>query len=175
MFINTTTQADGLGNDTGAVQLAGGLLVKKNIVAGGLVIGGDYNGGAVPTNPDDVTVDAFYSNNNMQSSYTKTGITGSSNVNLDVFDAGLYTTAKYLIQVKDGSDIHSTEILLIQDGTDAYITEYAILTNNGELGVFDAAVGGGNVTLKFVPTGATAMTIQVVRHSVLTAIASYAV
>jgi hypothetical protein len=175
LIVNRTTQADGHGADTGAVQIVGGLLTKKNIVAGGLVIGGDYNGGASPTNPEGVTVDAFYSNNNMQSSYTKTGITGNSNVNLDVFDAGTYTTAKYLIQVKDGADIHSTEILLIHNGTDAYITEYAEITTNGALGVFDAAVGGGNVTLKFVPTGATAMTIQVVRHSILTAIATYAV
>ena len=175
VFVNTTTQADGHGQDTGAIQIAGGLLAKKNIVAGGLVIGGDYNGGSSPTNPDGQTVDAFYSNNNMQSSYTKTGITGNSNVNLDVFDAGLYTTAKYLIQVTDSGDIHSTEILLIQDGTDAYITEYAEITTSGALGVFDAVVGGGNVTLKFTPAGATAMTIQVVRHSILTAIATYAV
>lgn len=175
VFVNTTTQADGHGYDTGAIQIAGGLLAKKNIVAGGLVIGGDYNGGSSPTNPDGVTVDAFYSNNNMQSSYTKTGITGSSNVNLDVFDSGTYTTAKYLIQVTDGSDIHSTEILLIQNGTDAFITEYAEITTNGALGVFDAVVSGGNVTLKFTPNGATAMTIQVVRHSILSAIATYAV
>jgi len=175
VFVNTTTQADGHGQDTGAIQIAGGLLAKKNIVAGGLVIGGDYNGGSAPTNPEGVTVDAFYSNNNMQSSYTKTGISGNSNVNLDQFDKTVYTTAKYLIQVKDGGDIHSTEILLIQDGTDAYITEYAEITNNGALGAFDAVVSGGNVILKFVPTGATAMTIQVVRHSILTAIATYAV
>lgn len=175
LLVNQTTQADGHGYDTGAVQIVGGLLAKKNIVAGGLVIGGDYNGGASPTNPDGVTVDAFYSNNNMQSSYTKTGITGNSNVNLDVFDAGTYTTAKYLIQVTDGADIHSTEILLIHNGTNAYITEYAEITTNGALGVFDAVVASGDVTLKFVPTGATSMTIQVVRHSILTAIATYAV
>lgn len=173
VFINTTTQADGHGSDTGAVQLAGGLLVKKNIVAGGLVIAGDYSGSDGYLVPEDVTVDAFYAVNNMQAAYTKTGITGSSNVNLDKFDSTLYTTAKYLIQVKDGSSIHSTEILLIQDGTDAYITEYAILTNTGELGVFDAVVSGGFVTLKFVPTGATAMTIQVVRQSILTTIENY--
>ena len=175
VFVNTTTQADGHGQDTGAIQIAGGLLAKKNIVAGGLVIGGDYNGGSSPTNPEGVTVDAFYSNNNMQSSYTKTGISGNSNVNLDQFDKTVYTTAKYLIQVKDSGNIHSTEILLIQDGTDAYITEYAEITNNGALGAFDAVVSGGNVILKFVPTGATAMTIQVVRHSILSAIATYAV
>ena len=111
----------------------------------------------------------------MQSSYTKTGISGNSNVNLDQFDKTVYTTAKYLIRVKDSGNIHSTEILLIQDGTDAYITEYAEITNNGALGAFDAVVSGGNVILKFVPTGATAMTIQVVRHSILSAIATYAV
>ena len=173
-FTNTT-QAQGTGTDTGAVKIAGGLLVKKNIVAGGLVIGGDYMGGAVPTNPANQTVEAFKGSNNMQSGFTSGVISTNTEQNLDVFNANLYTTAKYIVQVKDGSNVHSSEILLIHDGTDAYLTEYAIITNNGELGTFGADLSGGNVTLKFVPTAATAMRINVIRTSILTSISQYAV
>jgi len=173
-FTNST-QAQGTGTDTGAVKITGGLLVKKNIVAGGLVIGGDYMGGAVPTNPAGQTVEAFKGSNNMQAGFTTAVVSGSSETNLDVFDANLYTTAKYLVQVVDGSDVHSAEILLIHDGTNSYLTEYGIITNNGELGTFGADLSGGNVTLKFVPTSATAMRINVVRQSILTSISSYAV
>ena len=173
-FTNTT-QAQGTGTDTGSVKLSGGLLVKKNIVAGGLVIGGDYSGGASPTNPSGQVVEGFKSNNNMQASYTSPSITSTGTVNLDVFSSSLYTTAKYLVQVVDGSDVHSAEILLIHDGSNAYFTEYAILTNNGELGVFGASLAGGNVTLTFAPTNPTTARIQVVRQSVLTTVSEYAV
>jgi hypothetical protein len=173
--LTNTTQAQGTGTDTGAVKISGGLLVKKNIVAGGLVIGGDYMGGAVPTNPSGQTVEAFKGSNNMQAGFTSAVISGSSETNLDVFDANLYTTAKYIVQVKDGSDVHSSEILLIHDGTSSYLTEYGIITNNGELGTFGADLSGGNVTLKFVPTSATAMRINVIRTSILTSISAYAV
>jgi len=173
-FTNTT-QAEGTGTDTGAVKITGGLLVKKNIVAGGLVIGGDYMGGAVPTNPANQTVEAFKGSNNMQAGFTTGVISGSSETNLDVFNATLYTTAKYIVQVKDGSNVHSAEILLIHNGTNAYLTEYAIITSNGELGTFGADLSGGNVTLKFVPTSATAMRINVIRTSILTSISAYAV
>ena len=173
-FTNTT-QAQGTGTDTGAVKIAGGLLVKKNIVAGGLVIGGDYMGGATPTNPANQTVEAFKGSNNMQAGFTSGVISGTSETNLDVFDATLYTTAKYIVQVKDGSDVHSSEILLIHNGTNCYLTEYGIITSNGELGTFGADLSGGTVTLKFVPTGATSMRINVIRTSILTSISAYAV
>lgn len=173
-FTNST-QAQGTGTDTGAVKITGGLLVKKNIVAGGLVIGGDYMGGAVPTNPANQTVEAFKGSNNMQAGFTTGVISGSSETNLDVFNANLYTTAKYIVQVKDGANVHSSEILLIHDGTNSYLTEYGIITNNGELGTFGADLSGGNVTLKFIPTGATAMRINVIRTSILTSISAYAV
>ena len=173
-FTNTT-QARGTGTDTGAVKITGGLLVKKNIVAGGLVIGGDYMGGAVPTNPANQTVEAFKGSNNMQAGFTTGVIIGSSETNLDVFDATKYTTAKYIVQVVDGSNVHSSEILLIHNGTNSYLTEYGIITSNGELGTFGADLSGGNVTLKFVPTSATAMRINVIRTSILTSISAYAV
>ena len=173
--LTNTTQAQGTGTDTGAVKISGGLLVKKNIVAGGLVIGGDYMGGVTPTNPAGQTVEAFKGSNNMQAGFTSAVISGSSEQNLDVFNANLYTTAKYIVQVKDGSDVHSSEILLIHNGTNAYLTEYGIITSNGELGTFGADLSGGNVTLKFVPTSATAMRINVIRTSILTSISAYAV
>jgi hypothetical protein len=62
--------------------------------------------------------------------------------------------------------VHVSEISLFHDGVKAYINEYGIATNNGQLGSFDATLGAGNVTVKFTPTNATAMTIKMVRTTI---------
>ena len=57
--------------------------------------------------------------------------------------------------------------MVFHDSTYVYITEYGIATTNGELGTFDAVIGGGSVTLNFTPNYTpTAMTIKVVRTSI---------
>jgi hypothetical protein len=40
---------------------------------------------------------------------------------------------------------------VFHDGTTVYKNEYGISTTNGELGTFDATLGGGNITLTFTP------------------------
>ena len=92
-----------------------------------------------------------------------TGITGTTQVQVDNFDKTVYDTAKYLIKAKDGSDLHIVEMLLAFDGTDIHKSEYGVITNNGLLGTFSADVVGNNVRLLFTPNGATNMTIRIER------------
>lgn len=98
--------------------------------------------------------------------YESSTITGTSLISLDSFDATEYRTAKYLAQIKDGSSVHSSEIILTHNGTNVYISEYGIVTSSGELGEFTATLTSGTVTLKFTPTGATSMVIKLVRLSI---------
>ena len=74
---------------------------------------------------------------------------------IDSFLTSEYSSAKYLVQIKDGSAIQAAELLLVQDTTDAFITTYGILSNNGELGTFTANVSSGNVNLFYTSTSAT--------------------
>ena len=57
--------------------------------------------------------------------------------------------------MKQGTNYHSAEILLIHDGSGAFMTEYASVWNTSILGVLDAAVAGSNVNLTFSATAAT--------------------
>lgn len=174
------------GGNTGGLAVFGGISVSDNLVIGStatstnstsgaiVVLGGVGIGKSVNVGQEltvgpvstGTSVPAIYSNNILLASYTSDTITGTLTQNLDVFDAALYRTAKYMIQVVDGSSVHVTEISLFHDDTDAYITEYGINTNNGELGAFDATFASGSVTLTFTPTNATAMTIKVVRMGI---------
>lgn len=75
---------------------------------------------------------------------------------VDSFNKTVYRTAKYLIQVTQGSKYTSSEVLLVHDGTDSYLSEYAVI----ELGAtripltVSTTTSGGNVLLRVTVTDA---------------------
>jgi hypothetical protein len=129
-------------------------------VAKDAIIGGGVNIGSISTG---TVVPAVYTNNMLLASYTSPTITGIIPVNLDTYSSTTYRSAKYFVQIVDGSNVHITEINLFHDGTNVFKTEYGIATNNGELGSFDATLSTGVITLNFSPANAILMTIKVVR------------
>lgn len=69
---------------------------------------------------------------------------------LDSFAVATYTTAHYVIQMKQGTKMTSTNLMVNYDGTDVNITEY---------GYVDAAAGAANATLSAsVATGTLSVT-----------------
>ena len=81
-----------------------------------------------------------------------TATTGTTVV--DSWDASAYRSAKYLVQMKDGNDIETLEVLVNVDGNNnVYITEYADVISNAQLGTTDADYSGGNVRLKITAAG----------------------
>jgi hypothetical protein len=88
-------------------------------------------------------------------------ITSSTQIQLDSFSSSTYDTAKYLLKIRDGNDLHFVEIVLMYDGTDILKSEYGVVTNNGALGTFQADVATGNVRLLFTPTDATDMSVRI--------------
>lgn len=143
---------------SGAVVISGGIGIGKNATVGGsLTVGVASTGTSIP---------ALYSNNVLLASYTSGVISGTIAQNLDSFDSGTYRTAKYTVQVVDGTKVHITEIFLFHDDSVAYLNEYGLSTNQGELGTFNASLSGGTVTLTFTPVNATNMVIKVVRMGI---------
>jgi hypothetical protein len=156
--ISDTTQAASV--NYASFITAGGIGVAKDAV-----IGGAANIGAISTG---TVVPAVYTNNMLLASYTSPTITGVSPQNLDTYSSTTYRSAKYFVQIVDGSNVHITEINLFHDGTNVFKTEYGIATNNGELGSFDATLSTGVITLNFSPANAILMTIKVVRLGITT-------
>lgn len=89
-----------------------------------------------------------------------TGITGTTQVEVDTWNSAQYNSMKYVVEVKDGSNLYFVEIAMMYDGTNIYINDYGIMANNGTLGTFTADVVTGTVRLLFNPSGATSMTIK---------------
>jgi hypothetical protein len=77
-----------------------------------------------------------------------------STVVIDVWATATYSTAKYLVQAKNGSgDIEATEILVSVDGANnVYITEYANMFSNASLAEYTATYASGNVTVTATTT-----------------------
>jgi enhancing lycopene biosynthesis protein 2 len=154
--ISDTANSDS--TQTGALVVSGGIGVAKDLVVGASVkIGPTVNSTIVP---------AVYSNNVILASYTSPTLTTTDPVTIDQYIKNDYRTARYTVQVVDGSSIHITEILVTHNGTNVYLTEYGIITNNGDLGTFTATSDGTNISLTFNPASVTSMTIKVVRFGI---------
>jgi hypothetical protein len=98
---------------------------------------------------------SYENNTRLQTSYTTIAAGTSTSTNINTFDKTVFITGKYLVQVKQGSKLHSSEILLIHDDSGAFMTEYGAVWNDYILGTFDANVSGNNVNLTFTPTADT--------------------
>jgi hypothetical protein len=80
---------------------------------------------------------------------------GTSATTIDTFSASTYTAAKYVIQMKKGTDIEVIEMLVAIDGSNnVYVTEYADVQSNGELGTTNAVYDNGNVLLQVTAAAA---------------------
>lgn len=140
-FLNTTQSTS---TDTGAV-----------IVTGGVGVGGRINAESVRI--ADAVLDS-----------TQTLVNTTSSTIIDTFDIGEFRSAKYLIQIDEGTgvgaDFELIEILLVGDNNGmVYATEYGVVTSNGYLGDFNAEYTGTTVSLYFTAYAATNKTVKVLR------------
>jgi hypothetical protein len=87
---------------------------------------------------------------------SNTGTAGTSATNIDAWAVSTYSAAKYVVQMKKGTDIEVIELLVAVDGSNnVYLTEYADVQSNGELGTTNAAYDGvGNVVLQVTAAAA---------------------
>jgi hypothetical protein len=95
---------------------------------------------------------SYEDNTRLQTSYVTIAAGTSTATVINTFDKTVFTTGKYLIQIKQGSKLHSAEALLIHDGSGAFMTEYGAVWNDYILGTLDAGVSGNDVNLTFTAT-----------------------
>jgi len=89
---------------------------------------------------------------------TATATASTSATTIDTWSATTYSSAKYIVQMKKGTDIEVIELLVTVDGSNnVYLTEYADVISNTQLGTTDAVYSSGNVLLQV--TGAAIDTV----------------
>ena len=86
---------------------------------------------------------------------------------VDSFAKATYRSAKYLVQVTQGTKYTTSEVLLAHDGTDSFMSEYAVIELGGSRipMVVSTSISGSNVLLKVTITDAasTNATVKVAR------------
>jgi hypothetical protein len=84
-----------------------------------------------------------------------TATAGTSATTIDTWSASTYSSAKYIVQMKKGTDIEVIEMLVAVDGSNnVYVTEYADVVSNAELGTTNAVYSSGNVLLQVTAAAA---------------------
>jgi len=149
----SSTNAIDITNSTASTGTTSGALK----VAGGVGIGGAIN---VGTTANIGTAAQLLS-------FSSASVNTAAPITLDSYLASEYRTAKYVVQVVDGTNVQVEELLVFHNTTDAFIIKYGIGTSNGELGDWDATLSGGSISLTFTPNyNPTALTVKTVRTTV---------
>jgi hypothetical protein len=94
-------------------------------------------------------------------------VTVNTVTTVDSFDKTVYRTAKYLVQVTQGSKYTTSEVLLAHDGTTSYLSEYAVIELGGTVIplTVSTSISASNVLLRVTITDAasTNATVKVAR------------
>jgi hypothetical protein len=89
-------------------------------------------------------------------------LTGGTATVVDSWSGTTYSSAKYLVQMKKGTEIQTLEVLINVDGSNnVAITEYADVINaEASLGTTDADYSGGNVRLLVTASNGTTVKVH---------------
>ena len=92
---------------------------------------------------------------------TTTGISGTGTVIVGGFDTAVYTAGKFVVTIKDSTNVQTSEVLLTSNGSSTANTVFGTVTvGTGVLGTFSSTLSGAQAQLIFTPTGATSMTVK---------------
>ena len=90
-----------------------------------------------------------------------TSISSTSATVVDSWSTATYSSAKYIVQMKNGNDVETLEVLVNVDGNDnVYITEYADVISNAQLGTTNADFSAGSVRLLVTSTSGTTVKVH---------------
>lgn len=90
----------------------------------------------------------------------------SSPTQIYSFSASQYRSARLQIQITQGTDYQTSDILLIHNGSVVNIVEYASISTNDYLGTFEALISSGNVSLRVLMGSSSLSTIKVVSQTI---------
>lgn len=101
--------------------------------------------------------------NGTKTTYNQTVLNapGTNLKELDSFATSKYSTAKYIVQIKDGSNIESAEVMLAQDTANIQLTTYAVIAPAGALGTFSCNIVSGSAKFWYTPTISTNANIKI--------------
>jgi hypothetical protein len=152
--VNPGGTAETIAKFTGATTLGDSIIVENGSSI-------EVNGTIAITNTTGSIIAAQYGN-----IFTTSAVTSYT---VDTFASATYRSAKYFAQQTSGSTYGVIELNLVHDGSTVYLVQYGENKSNASanLGMFDAAISGGNLNLTYTPGSVyTAQTLKISRIAI---------
>ena len=136
---------------TGKVTFTNDVLIN-----GSLTVLGDSNGNI---NIGNETGDRLQLRGKTVYDQTAINVPDANLKELDSFSVSAFTTARYTVQVKNGSSVSAAELIVSHDTATSNIATYAVLSTLP--GTFQSNISSGTVKLFYTPSGAQNANIKV--------------
>ncbi len=139
-------------------------IVRLNVGVAGTVITTTSDGriGLSSTSPNSV----LDIEGNLGVETTVTTVASTSTSTIDSMSSSVFRSARFQVQITQGSSYQSSDIMVVHDGTNASLVEYGTVATGDYLGSFSASVSGGSLLLQVSMTSATSATVKVVRYGI---------
>ena len=112
------------------------------------------------------TITSTLAINNVLGFDTSTTTVNTTNLTtIDTLPVATYRSARYQVQLTQGTDYQISDILVVHDGTTAGIIEYGSIATNDYLGTFSVTINEGSLLLRVAMVSATTATAKVARYS----------
>jgi len=111
---------------------------------------------------DTITIASASSGDSAFDTVTDT-VAASSTEIIDTFDATLFRSAKYFVQVDDGTNYQVSEVMAIHDGTNADIIEYGVLEMGTAIGDVGVNYNSGTIEITFANASTTTASVTIKR------------
>ena len=115
--------------------------------------------GAITANTYNVGADAGIST-------TRTTVATTSATTIESFAVATYRSARVQVQITQGTDYQTSDVLIIHNGSTASIVEYGSIATNDYLGTLSATISGGNCLLQINMSSATSATVKVLSQRI---------
>jgi hypothetical protein len=92
-----------------------------------------------------------------------TTTTSTTQTAIATFAKADYDSAKVVISAKAGTDVYSTELLIVHNGTTASATEYGQIGTGSALATFDVDISGSNVRVLATAASSTSTVFKVTK------------
>jgi hypothetical protein len=99
-------------------------------------------------------------------STTRTTVATTAATTIDSFAIATFRSARVQVQITQGTNYQTSDVLIIHNGTTANIVEYGSIATNDYLGTFSSTVSGGNCLLQINMSSATSSTVKVLSQRI---------
>jgi hypothetical protein len=97
---------------------------------------------------------------------TTTTVAATTASTIDTLSKTVYRSSRFQVQITQGTDYQSSDLMVIHDGTNASIIEYGSIATNNMLASFTSTISGSNLLLQVTMGSSSSSTIKVVRYGI---------